>query len=46
MFMYPFRKLSTHAGRIRTAQFVLAFQSVSTGLESLPCGYGFGPQQS
>jgi len=25
---------------------VRAFQSASSGLESLPCGYGFGPQQS
>jgi len=46
MFMYPFRKLSVHASRKCTFQFALAFQSASTGLESLPCGYGFGPHQS
>jgi len=46
MSMYPFHKLSAHAGRIRTAQFALSFQSVSSDLESLPSGYGFGLQLS
>jgi len=40
--MYPFHKLSAHAGRILTVYFVLAFQSASFVLESLPCGYDFG----
>jgi len=43
MLMYQFRKLSVHAARICTVQFMLAFQSTSSGLL---CGYGFGPQQS
>jgi len=46
MVMYPFRKLYAHVGHISTVQFVLGFQSATYWLESLPCGYGFGPQQS
>jgi len=37
---------SVRAACICTVQFAQAFQSVSSGLESFLCGYGFGLQQS
>jgi len=45
MLMYQFCELFAHTARICTVQFALAFRSVSSGLELLLRGYGFGPQQ-
>jgi len=44
--MYPFLKFFAHAGRIRTVQILVAFQSAKFGLELLSCCYGYRPQQS
>jgi len=44
--MYKLSKLSAQMVHIRTVPFALAFQSASSGLESLLCGYGFRLQQS
>jgi len=46
MLMYQFRNLSVHAALICRVQFMLAFQSSRSGLESMLCDYGLWPQQS
>jgi len=46
MLIYQFRKPFVHVVRICTVQFARAFQSVSSGMESLLCGYDSEPPQS